>query len=285
MITQTVLMKNETEQMEQAKEPAILKEGEILVAGYSVLEHLRRGKDCDVYHVWSEERLCGCIGKNLRPDRLEKRSARDRLIREGEYLQKLSHPNLVRAYEVYSDPNPVVIQETLTGQTLSHLIKTHRNRRLPLKQLAHLGIQLCSVIHYLHRHDVLHLDVKASNIISQPPLAKLIDLSIACTPGEIKKGAGTRQFMAPEQARGDRLTEAADVWGIGAVFYHAAAGKAPFKAYDDKRYDQLERQANRVRSHRRMPTDFANIIDQCLHPDPEKRPAVEELMKILKRFK
>lgn len=282
MVTQTVVTKSETGQTEES---AFLEKEERLAPGYSVLKHIRRGKDCDVYHVWSEERLCGCIGKTLRPDCLKKQSAKNRLIQEGEYLKRLSHPNLVRAYEVYTGPSPVVIQETLTGQTLSHLIKTHRNRRLPLKQLAHLGIQLCSVMHYLHRHEILHLDLKASNIISQPPLAKVIDLSIACTPGEAKKGAGTRQFMAPEQARGDRLTAAADVWGIGAVLYHAATGKAPFTAYDDKRYDQLERQADQVRSHRRMPTDFANIIDRSLHSEPEKRPAVEELMKILKRFK
>ncbi|GGB52393.1 protein kinase [Virgibacillus dakarensis] len=263
--------------------PAFIKEGDYLFPRYTVIELMRRGKDCDVYHVWSEDRYCSCIGKCLRPDRLEKRAAKERLIREGEYLKRLTHPNLVRAYEVHNDPFPIMIQETLTGQTLHHLVKTQQNRRLSVKQLAHLGAQLCSVMHYLHQEGILHLDLKPSNIINQPPLAKVIDLSIAAQPGEIKKGAGTRQFMAPEQARGDQLTTAADIWGIGAVLFFAATGNAPFQTYDGNRYDQLERCAEKVQTCRRLPANFANIINRSLHPNPLQRPKIEEIASTMKQ--
>lgn len=269
---------SDTENTDTAeKTPPILKHGDTLISGYQVLNHMQRGKDYDVYNVWSSERHCRCIAKTLRPDRIHKTSSKKHLLREGQYLQTLTHPNLVRAYEVYSEPCPTMIQETLTGETLSHLIQTHKQRRLPLKQLAHLGIQLCSVIHYLHQHGILHLDLKSSNIISQPPLAKVIDLSIAAKPGQKKQGAGTRKFMAPEQARGDELNEAADIWGIGAVLFHAATGKRPFLAYESERYDQLERRADHVHTHRRVPALFADTIDQCLEPEPAERPDIEQI--------
>lgn len=259
-----------------------LAEGASLVPGYEILEHLHRSNDYDVYHVFSEERYCGCIAKTLLPDRLDQRSVRDRLLSEGELLKKLAHPNVVRAYETFAEPHPVVILETLTGQTLAHLIETHQRKRLPANQVAHLGLQLCSAVRYLHRNDLLHLDLKPSNIVAQPPLAKVMDLSIAHPPGKSRKGAGTRYYMAPEQARGDYLSPATDAWGVGAVLFEAATGEPPFAAYEEEgRYDQLERRADPVRSHRRLLTAFAKIIDRCLEPEPALRPTVKELAEHL----
>lgn len=266
-----------------------LSEGAWLVPGYEVMEHLHRSNDYDVYHVWSEERYCGCIAKTLLPDRLDEHSARgsvrgsarDRLLSEGELLKKLAHPNLVRAYETFAEPVPAVILETLTGQTLAHLIETHQRKRLPARQVAQLGLQLCSALRYLHRNDLLHLDLKPSNIVAQPPLAKVMDLSIARPPGQGRKGAGTRYYMAPEQARGGHLSPATDAWGVGAVLFEAATGEAPFAAYEEGRYDQLERRAVPIRSRRRLPTSLANAIDCCLEPEPALRPTMEEFAEDL----
>ncbi|WP_218775578.1 serine/threonine-protein kinase [Oceanobacillus senegalensis] len=263
-----------------------LQKGESLIPGFTVIHHMRRGKDCDVYYVWSEERLTGCIAKTLQPETQENEVMRKRMIKEGEYLKTLSHPNLVRAYEVVESPTPVFIQETLTGETLSHLIRslTSQNEVLPTKQVAHLGMQLCSVVHYLHLHNILHLDIKPSNIISQPPLAKVIDLNLAASPGEVRKGMGTKQYMAPEQARGDVLTTAADVWGIGAVLFFAATGKRPFQSLEDGRYEQLERPAEPVQTYREMDESLANHINRCLQHEPEQRPDLKELHEFLRTF-
>lgn len=273
-------MNNITEKIEP------LVKGEYLVDGYTVIEHLRRGNDCDVYHLWSEERLCGCIGKTVQPGAREKDSTRYSLINEGQYLKKFSHPNLVRGYDLFTDPYPVIIQETLTGETLSHLIRRLKRTEeyLPLKQLAHFGLQLTSVVHYLHLNNLLHLDLKPSNIISQPPLAKLIDLSLAERPGAMRKGAGTPQYMSPEQARGDALTTAADIWGIGAVLFFAVTGERPFKSLDNGRYDQLERFAEPVDYYRKIDPIFANMIDRCLQYDPIKRPKLKEIDEFLRTF-
>jgi len=253
--------------------------GGIVGPGYEVIEHLHRSRNFDVYDVWSEERACRCIAKVLCPDLLSDRKLRRGLIREGRLLERLKHPHIVRAYETLTEPQPVLIIETLTGETLAYMID-ERRRRLPLADIAFLGLHLCSAVHYLHRHGLLHLDLKPSNIVSESQLAKLLDLSIARPPGKSrKKGVGTRQYMAPEQARGGLLTAATDIWGIGAVLFEATTGERPFGAYDydEQRYEQLEHRAESVRSLRRVPTAFATLVDGCLEPEPARRPTLDEL--------
>ena len=258
----------------------LLGEGELLAPGYWVVAPLNRGRVLDVYDVWSEERACRCVAKVLRPDRIENRRARGGLLREGRILERLTHLHIVRAYETLEGPRPVVILETLTGPTLTYII-VHRRRRLRLSSVVLLGLHLCSAIHYLHRQGLLHLDLKPSNIVSSLGLAKVLDLNLARPPGRGRRGVGTRQYMAPEQARGDLLTEATDVWGIGAVLFHAATGSPPFKAEAGRKYQQLERRADSVRAHRRVPVAFAAAVDRCLDPEPSRRPTIDELAKLL----
>ncbi|HEU4848470.1 MAG TPA: protein kinase, partial [Rubrobacteraceae bacterium] len=155
--------------------------GERLAPGYEVIAHMIRSNNLDVYDAWSEERACRVIAKTPRPDRLEDRRTVRALMREGRLLKKFTHPHIVRAYEVSKEPQPVVILETLTGATLAYLIDT-RPRRLAISEIVHLGLHLCSALHYMHRQGVLHLDLKPSNIISESQLAKIIDLSIARSP-------------------------------------------------------------------------------------------------------
>lgn len=265
-----------------------LEKGETLVADYRVVEHMRRGKDCDLYHLWSEERMCSTIGKTVQPNVEGKEKAVGRLIREGELITSLSHPNLIRGYELHLEPEPVIIQETLTGETISHLVRQvyKKGEELSLRQIAHFGKQIASVVNYLHRNNILHLDIKPSNIISQPPLAKLFDLNLVTTPGSIRKGTGTRPYMSPEQASGEPLTTAADVWGIGVVLFFMITGERPFKSCDDGRYEQLERSAVAVSSIRQTEADnqLAAMIDRCLEHDAENRPDVSEVFKICEDY-
>ena len=255
--------------------------GEWLAPDYEVVEHLSRGRVLDVYDVWSEERACRCVAKVLRPDRLEDRKWKNRLLREGRILKRLTHLHLVRAYEVLQEPRLIVILETLTGDTVECIISTQGLRRMPVGDIVYLGLHLCSAIPYLHRQGILHLDLKPSNVISNLGVAKVLDLSIARPPGRVRGGAGTRQYMAPEQARGGLVSPKADVWGIGVVLFEATTGRRPFEALEGKRYQQLERRADLVRAHRRAPAALATVIDRCLEPEPEKRPTVDELADVL----
>jgi serine/threonine protein kinase len=266
-----------TDTKEILEGPPPLEAGELIAPDYRVISHLHRSNNFDVYDAWSEERACRCIAKTPIPDLLEDKGLVRGLFKEGQLLKKLTHPHIVRAYEIIRGPRPTLILETLTGATLAYLIDTS-SRRLPLKDIVHLGLHLCSAVHYLHRHDILHLDLKPSNIVSERQMAKILDLSIAHPPGRGKKGAGTRNYMAPEQARGAHLSPAADVWSIGAVLFEATTGELPFEAYDDEtRYEQLERRAEPVRSYRRVPAAFNDLVGSCLELEPTRRPTVGEL--------
>ena len=263
--------------------PPLAPPGALLAPGYRVIGFLRRGRDLDVYDLWSERRGCRCIGKTVRPDRLHVGDARTRLRREGRLLLKLTHPHIVRAYEVMTSPVPLVILETLPGETLSHLIK-HPRKRLAAQEVAQLGLHLCSAIGYLHRNNVLHLDLKPSNIIATHGMAKVLDLSLARKPGPCRSGLGTVGYMAPEQSRGACVGLSTDVWGIGVTLYEVATGTAPCEVGDDISSGS----ARSIPCHpspigrcRRLPAPLTTAIDRCLSLDPSARPSVPELAMCL----
>jgi eukaryotic-like serine/threonine-protein kinase len=262
---------------------APLAPGTQIAPGYEVVAHLSRNRTLDVYDVWSEHRDCGCIAKTLRPDRVDQARSRDRLLREGAILECLSHPHLVRAYETAAgDDGPVVILETLTGETLS--VALHRTaRRLPWVDTCFLGLHLCSAVRYLHAEGWLHTDLKPSNVIVEAGRAKVIDLSIARRPGErCGPGSGTRQYAPPEQARGEELGPAADVWGIGGILLEALTRRQPFAGCPHEGpFPALTRRPPRVAELRRVPPALAGIVDACLQAGPAARPAVAELAEVL----
>lgn len=255
--------------------PAPLSRGEHIAPGYTAIELLRRGDALDVYDAWSEERDCRCVAKMLRPDRRADRVVRDRLLHEGRLLLGFAHPHLVRAYEVIDRPSPVLILETLTGETLGHLIADRRHR-LPVRDVAFLGLHLCSALRYLHQHDVLHLDLKPSNIMAECGTAKLMDLSIARSPGPGRRGIGTPQYMAPEQACGGTLSAATDVWGLGTVLFEALTGHRAGGAPGDHgpRYGGDGPVTESVGVYRRLPPALVHLLDGCLAPRQEDRPPV-----------
>ena len=165
--------------------------------------------------------------------------------------------------------------ETLTGQTLAHLV-ANSPRSLARADISFLGLQLCSAVGYLHRHDVLHLDLKPSNVVCRDGQAVLIDLSIARRPGRTGPGVGTSQYMSPEQARGGRVGPAADVWGIGATLFEAATATAPFARLDEG-YAQLMTRAAPIDRTRRLTRGLCDAIGRCLSPEPKRRPSLDEL--------
>lgn len=266
-------------------EPA-LTAGELLAPGYHVVDHLRRGRRLDVYDVWNDERGCRCVAKTLRPERAGDEVAASWLRTEGLLLATLSHPHLVRGYETVltaARPRPVVVLETLPGHTVTYLIQEHG--RLRPSDATMLGLQLSSVLGYLHRHGWVHLDVKPANIVELGGRAVLLDLSVARRIGEHETG-GTFDYLSPEQARGDAVGETTDVWGLGVTLYEALAGAPPWAEVSSRerhpdgsrRYPQLEGRADPLRTRRRrLPAPLTETVDACLDPDPTCRPTVAEV--------
>ena len=290
---------------------APLAPGNAVAPGYDVIEHMRRGRNLDVYDVWSTERATRCVVKALRPDRVGREGPTRRLLEEGRLLRELTHPHIVRAYDVIEQPVPMFVMETLAGETLGHMVEV-RQVKLSAAELAHLGLHLASAILYLHAHGWLHLDLKPSNVIAECGRAKLIDLSVARPPGPAHGGIGTFYYMAPEQVRGGELGPAADVWGIGTVLFEAATGEPAFddpdadeldyaesdedddsdgpyesgdeptgERFDVSEYPQLVTTARRIDELRELPRELADLVAACLAPEPQRRPGVEDLMRAL----
>ena len=285
-------------------DPAIAK----IASGYRILGLMRRGNDYDTYDAWSEQRFSRCVVKTPRTDRPARRSTTVRLVREGEILTALNHPHLVRGYELRRGRRPVVVLETVTGATLGYLLGS--SGRLGTRDLAELGTQLCSALRYLHAYGYLHLDVKPGNVIVEAGRAKLIDLSLSQPPGPCPQGLGTAAYLAPEQARGEEVGEAADVWGLGVTLYEGATGASPFERHrrpsdavpagsdaasscasercsacgQRTDYRQLGSRAPRLRSLRRVPAGLGNAIDAALEPSAADRPSLAELGGVLSAF-
>lgn len=268
-----------------AVEPPVLEPGAELAPGLRVVELLSRGEALDVYEAFSADLLCSVIAKTVRPDRAGVTRVRERLLLEGRLLQRFSHPHLPRAFTTITGPVPVVVLETIAGDTLEEIIDV-RSRRLSAAELAHLGRQLCSATHYLHRQGYLHLDIRPANVVARDGVAVLIDLSIARPPGPVRRGLGSREYLAPEQALGTVASAATDVWGIGATLFEAATGTAPFAPLDAQ--EEADRAAGiflqgvrrappTSRLGRRLPATLAALIAACLSPDPEHRPSVLEV--------
>jgi serine/threonine protein kinase len=261
--------------------------GRPLAPGYIVIEHLSRTRRLDTYEVWSEERACSCVAKALKPDHRDDERAVAALRNEGELLLELRHPHIVRGFDLLD--GPIVIEETLDGETLAHLI-ANRPDGLDADEVAWLGLHLASALQYLHGHDLLHVDVKPSNVIASAGRAILIDLSLARPPGRYRPGVGTWSHLSPEQARGDTLTPAADVFGLGTVLFEAATGNPAFVDDEaeastwqtedqvDAGFPQLVAPAPPVTG-----TDpaLAEAITACLAFDPADRPALAELADAL----
>lgn len=271
---------------EEEDGPPPIAAGDEIAPGYAVVALLRRGQDLDVYDLWSEERGCRVVGKTLRPDRERHARARGRLLREGRLLQRLGHPHVVRAYETLTRPRPLVVLETLTGETVGHMIE-ERPRRLPIGDVAFLGLHVASAVGYLHRQGILHLDLKPSNVIAANGLAKLLDLSLARAPGPCRGGSGTLGFMALEQDRGGVLGSWTDAWGLGALLYAAASGEDPVATEEiDDGHDerQLDQPPLPIRRLRRVPAPFAALVDACLAADPAARPTIADISLALTRL-
>jgi serine/threonine protein kinase len=255
----------------RACEPPLL-EGTPLAPGYVVETHLSRNQVLDVYEVWSAERDCLCVAKVLRPDCRTHARRRERLEREGRLLLELAHPHLVRAYEMLREPELAVVLETLTGERLDALIASGE-RRLPAVDVAELGVQLCSVVGYLHRQGWLHLDLKPTNVIVDGGIVKLFDLSLVRRPGPGRPRYGTAGYLSPEQVRGEAFSEATDAFGLACVLFAAATRRSPGAG----RKEGAPLPPPPVRTLRRLPASLADAIDAGLSEDPASRPTVRDL--------
>jgi len=254
--------------------------GTEILPGYEVVSLMRRGGRLDTYDVYSHERDSRCVLKIVRDERAHEASCRDALVREGVLLRDLTHPHLVRAYEVVEAPRTAIVLETLSGATLAALIE---DAPLAPADTALLGLQLVSVLSYLHRHGWLHLDVKPSNVVVESGRAILIDLSLVGRPGDGRAHAGTNGYLCPEQARGRDLSTACDVFGLGVTLGESLTGFLPYDEEGHWDHGRASRRPGRAFRRRLSETSkpMNDLVGACIDPHPLGRPRLDEVRSVL----
>jgi serine/threonine-protein kinase len=160
----------------------------------------------------------------------------DRFLKEIELTASLQHPHILPLYDSGSaDGLLFYVMPFVEGETLR--TRLERERHLPVSDALHLADEVAGALAYAHARGVIHRDIKPENILLQGGHAVVADFGIAIAVqhagGErmTRTGLslGTPQYMAPEQAMGDRVVDArADVYALGAVTYEMLAGEAPF---------------------------------------------------------
>jgi serine/threonine protein kinase len=263
-------------------------EGDPIAPGRTVLRHLGGGNRYEVYLVWDDRLFAVMVAKILRPDQTEDPVAVRDLRKEVEALERLAHPVIVRGFGAVLDgPHPHVLIEHLEGPTLRSLLR--RGGALPMAQLLPLALHVAAALHYMAQEGFVHLDVKPDNIVMGVP-PRLIDLSVARTferAARVTGLVGTDAYMAPEQCDPQRFPGAigppADVWGLGAMVFHAAAGSVPFPREDGARasedlhvrFPQLVDPP--VDLPPSAPRALADLLEAALAFDPAARPTAAEL--------
>jgi serine/threonine protein kinase len=246
------------------------------------------GSAYEAYLAFDEVLHSPVVVKVVRPDQVDDETTLRGLEREADMLDDLAHPAIVRRFGVQlGGDRPHLILENLDGPRLSSLVRRHGP--LPVQQLLPLGLELASALHYLRVRDVVHLDVKPSNVIMGAP-ARLIDLSVARRTADAVRldyVVGTDAYLAPEQAdpQGYGVPgPASDVWGLGATLFHGACGYAPYEVggADDAlevRFPQLVSRPQPMPYF--IPVEVAELIYRCMAPQPDDRPEPAEIARLI----
>jgi hypothetical protein len=215
-----------------------------------------------------------------------------RAEREARVAARLNHPGIVALYELGADDEAVyLVSELVPGRTLAEL---NRAGAVSDRDVARIGAALCDALAHAHQRKVIHRDVKPQNVlvVDEPAagagFAKLADFGVAhlssgdplTRTGDV---VGTLAYMAPEQAEGERVTAAADVYSLALTLYEGWTGTNPVRAASPMgTARRLGTVLPPLRSRRRdLPEELGHTIDQALDPDPERRPPIRQLKAAL----
>jgi eukaryotic-like serine/threonine-protein kinase len=217
----------------------------------------------------------------------------ERVEREARAAARLNHPGIVGVYELASDAHDVyLVSELVRGRTLAELL---RAGAISDRDVARIGEALCEALEHAHARGVIHRDVKPQNVmvVAEPAagagFAKLTDFGVAhVVSGEsiTRTGdvVGTLAYMAPEQADGERVTPACDVYSLALTLYEAWTGTNPVRAGGPAATARrLGRPLPSLAALRRdLPLELCDTIDAALDPDPGRRPEPGRLRAALR---
>lgn len=172
--------------------------------------------------------------KVLRPQYAGDEEFVDRFLREAQAAASLSHPNVVNIFDVGREGDVhYIVLEYVEGKNLRDIVREHG--RLSPKRAAQVGRAVARALEAAHARGLIHRDIKPHNILITPEgRVKVADFGLAraassSTLTETGKVIGSVHYFSPEQARGDVVGPASDIYSLGVVLYELLTGKRPFE--------------------------------------------------------
>jgi serine/threonine protein kinase len=198
---------------------------------YRVERTLGRGGMAVVYLAHDESLHRRVAVKVLAANLGDDETFRTRFLREARLAGRLSHPNVVQVYDAgeTDDGRPYIVMEYVAGKTVAECGK------LGASEAVGLALQACAGVQHAHDAGLVHRDVKPGNLLlREDGVLKIADFGIARAAEttqltQLGTVLGTAAYLAPEQAAGEEVTAAADIYALGAVVYELLTGRPPYE--------------------------------------------------------
>jgi serine/threonine protein kinase len=220
----------------------------------------------------------------------EEDGARRQILDEARKAAGLHDPAIVTIHAVVDEPGspPAIVMEHVEGYALDKALIG-----LPFAQRARVLQEVCRALAHAHQRGIIHRDLKPDNILVTPDLRpKILDFGLALSTADQAQSeraafAGTPAFASPEQAAGQPLSAASDIFSLGSVMFKVLTGRTPFDGRNVREILDAVCTANPP-----FPRDLANGVPEdlqaitlaCLAWDPARRPTAEQLAVELGRF-
>jgi len=249
------------------------------VGPYRLLAEIGRG-GLGLVYLASDTRLGRRVALKLLPaSRLADSDARARLQREAKAASGLEHPNICTIYEMGESEagDPYIAMAYIEGEPLADRVA---RGPLPLSEAVDIVAQTARGLAHAHENGIVHRDVKPANLILTPEgQVKIVDFGLAKgkgAPTVTREGVtpGTVAYMSPEQIRGEKVDQRADIWALGVVLYEMITGRAPFRGEDEQSriFSILNQDPEPLTALRAgVPLGLEPVLAKALAKDPDER--------------
>ena len=267
--------------------------GTKLADRYLIEELVGVGGMCNVYRAFDAEALQTVAVKMLRDEYAADEEYLRRFRNESRAINALSHPNIVKIYDVVLDaPNPYLVMEYVSGITLKEYID--RKKPLPGRTAANIAGLVLTALQCAHENGIVHRDVKPQNImVTEKGEVKVMDFGIArfamSQSHTIDGNAiGSVHYISPEQALGGAVDQRTDIYSVGVILFEMLCGRLPFDGESpvSVALQQVEQNPKALRSlNPSAPVGLEQITLHAMAKNPDDRYAdCGEMIADLRRW-
>ena len=205
---------------------------------FKLIRKIGQGGMGTVYQAFDKSTKRTVALKILNQAMEESQEGLKRFLQEAEIGESLRHANIVEIFETgYAQKTHFISMEYLEGQTLKQYISERRN--LPLSEIIQISRQILNGLAEIHRHGVVHRDLKSGNImLLNNHQVKIMDFGLArtfllSTLTDQNTFVGTLSYMSPEQTIGMKVDQRSDLYSFGVILYEMIFGELPFTAENE----------------------------------------------------